>query len=932
MALTDLTRISTSGIATGSTIDAPILRKDVSFHGSQVGVVSALFDSSDNALEFNDNVKLKFGNSGDLELYHNGADNYIDATTGSLYFRNTLPTNTIFQTGNFLIKNQSDNQTVAQFAPGANGGGKLYHENALKFQTTQTGAVVTGILTATSFSGPTYNTSGIATFYDLRVSNNLTVEGTTTTLDTNLIGVDRVEVGADSNTIVGVAVTQSGTADIVNLFDGTTEVLTVKDGGFVGVGTINPGRQLHVLGTTRPLEVGSTNLSNIIKLYNSGTGRATYNGFDIKTSSTSGGGLVFYGGYLDFATSESNGTDGTSRIRILSNGKVGIGTAVPDGTLTIHGASGGNPGLLLRRDTGGGDIASISWRSNTASFAMINYRDAAPHGLQFYSGGTASSNLSMIIRLNGNVGIGTEIPQTKLEVVDSSYHQAYMKGSSTVGGIRFGNNTYTNGYIYYDNGPNMNFQVGGIERFRINNAGDIQIGTAATTGTLRYVDIQNSAVGNGAGTILRLITSQSDESGTVSADIVKYKTGGLYINNNETLGTTGFISFGTGTAGGSVSPRLRISSGGDITFGVQSGGGAPNSSTQIRHFDFGRDHWNSTAGDYRALRLKVYNVSSDDVYGFGISSGMLEVQSQQDIGFYAGTSGSGTGRRELRITLDSSGNSLSLESNTKLYLKGTVNNPTNHARINIGRDSSGETRAIDIWGSWAAAENKSITFNHGTSTSNIVAQINAIHNGPGSSLRWGKLYHSGDSSTYTMTLDSTSATGADLSLTDGNLKVAAGHGIDFSATANSSGSGHNELLDDYESGAWTPTITGSTSSPTFTYASGFPRGRYIKVGNQVTVWYDIAWSGISGGSGTMKMTNLPFATGSWGYHGYGIMVHTVGTNAGGATTGKHTHYANASSDFFYTLTAASTNGHTQISALNSSGHIFGGFTYGTLNT
>ena len=62
----------------------------------------------------------------------------------------------------------------------------------------------------------------------------MTVEGTTTTLDTNLIGVDRVEVGANSNSIVGVAVTQSGTADIVNLFDGTTEVLTVKDGGPVG--------------------------------------------------------------------------------------------------------------------------------------------------------------------------------------------------------------------------------------------------------------------------------------------------------------------------------------------------------------------------------------------------------------------------------------------------------------------------------------------------------------------------------------------------------------------------------------------------------------------------------------------------------------------------------------------------------------------------
>ena len=355
--------------------------------------------------------------------------------------------------------------------------------------------------------------------------------------------------------------------------------------------------------------------------------------------------------------------------------------------------------------------------------------------------------------------------------------------------------------------------------------------------------------------LLRINNSGESGHGSHDAYII---AGGTYYQNPVIGGSV--IKFNTFN-GSAFDERLRITSSGDITFGVQSGGSAPNSSTQIRHFDFGRDHWNSTAGDYRALRLKVYNVSSDDVYGFGISSGMLEVQSQQDIGFYAGTSGSGTGRRELRITLDSSGNSLSLESNTKLYLKGTVNNPTNHARINIGRDSSGETRAIDIWGSWSAAENKSITFNHGSSTSNIVAQINAIHNGPGSSLRWGKLYHSGDSSTYTMTLDSTSATGADLSLTDGNLKVAAGHGIDFSASGNAGGM-TSELLDDYEEGTFTPSLDAPNQSGT-TFVHFHNYGYYTKIGNVVTVAVYIqgyASSNTSGGSNDdVKILGLPFA-------------------------------------------------------------------------
>ena len=77
MALTDLTRISTSGIATGTSLSGAILHGDAHFRGTQVGVTSALFDSSDNALEFNDDVKLKFGNSGDLALYHTGSHSYI---------------------------------------------------------------------------------------------------------------------------------------------------------------------------------------------------------------------------------------------------------------------------------------------------------------------------------------------------------------------------------------------------------------------------------------------------------------------------------------------------------------------------------------------------------------------------------------------------------------------------------------------------------------------------------------------------------------------------------------------------------------------------------------------------------------------------------------------------------------------------------------
>ena len=335
MALTDLTRISTSGIATGTSLSGAILHGDAHFRGTQVGVTSALFDSSDNALEFNDNVKIKLGNSGDLEIYHNGADNYIDATTGALFFRNTLPTNTIFQTGNFLIKNQSNNQNVANFAPGANGGGLLYHENVLRFNTTSSGAVVTGVLTATSFSGPIIgspisNPSGISTFYDVRVINNLTVEGTTTTLDTNLIGVDRVEVGANSNSIVGVAITQSGTADLIRLYDGSTQVVTVDDEGNIGIGTNSPSGLTHwVAPSDMNLYLKSKNPSGTIRWNyedEGGTVRANH-------------AFVNYGNAkTDFFTwGTHDGSSLAERLRISKEGNIGISSAIPSEKLDVVG-------------------------------------------------------------------------------------------------------------------------------------------------------------------------------------------------------------------------------------------------------------------------------------------------------------------------------------------------------------------------------------------------------------------------------------------------------------------------------------------------------------------------------------------------------------------------------------------------------------------
>ena len=71
------------------------------------------------------------------------------------------------------------------------------------------------------------------------------------------------------------------------------------------------------------------------------------------------------------------------------------------------------------------------------------------------------------------------------------------------------------------------------------------------------------------------------------------------------------------------------------------------------------------------------------------------------------------------------------------------------------------------------------------------------------------------------------------------------------------GTGSANYLDDYEEGTFTPIINGTGGLPTASYA--LQLGKYIKIGNQVTVWIVMRASSISGGSGDFLVSSLPFA-------------------------------------------------------------------------
>ena len=139
---------------------------DASEHTTQIryqndGAVELNYDGSkqvqtfSSGLNWQDNKKAEFGNSGDLQIYHDGSHSYIDDNgTGNLYIRNT-------SSGN---KNS--------IWCGTNGAVNLYYDDSKKLETTSTGVNVTGALSVngSAIGGGTWEILGTHDF----ASNNAT--------------------------------------------------------------------------------------------------------------------------------------------------------------------------------------------------------------------------------------------------------------------------------------------------------------------------------------------------------------------------------------------------------------------------------------------------------------------------------------------------------------------------------------------------------------------------------------------------------------------------------------------------------------------------------------------------------------------------------------------------------------------------------------
>ena len=103
---------------------------DVTFTGDNYNV---LWDKSQDQLEFADNAKASFGTGGDLFVFHNGSNSYVQDAGQGVLFLDSSETN---------ITKFGSNHNMAKFIGG--GAVELYHNNTKRFETTTSGVTVTG--------------------------------------------------------------------------------------------------------------------------------------------------------------------------------------------------------------------------------------------------------------------------------------------------------------------------------------------------------------------------------------------------------------------------------------------------------------------------------------------------------------------------------------------------------------------------------------------------------------------------------------------------------------------------------------------------------------------------------------------------------------------------------------------------------------------
>jgi len=423
---------------------------------------------------------------------------------------------------------------------------------------TTTDNYTVGVITATKFVGPITGGGGginvgvlTATELDLNgngnisgnlvVDGNLTANGDFTTLNTTLREVELLKVNADSSTTAGI-ITQTGAGDILNLFDGSTEVFTVLDTGEVGIGTDNPGTPLHVYHAT----------TNEAARFESGDATC-YITFGDSASNASGTNRPLLGAKTNDLFLQ---TGGTERLRINSSGRVGIGTTTlaASSRLTLLEETGNAQTLEIKATTATstGSQPGIKLTANNGDNIGGIFGDVNSDQLRIQTGGTDR----IIVNNIGITSIQGQDDQDNFIVdVNNTEFAVHTDASDGEVSLRAQDGT-ANNYSKYMTFFTQKSGEAATERVRITTDGKFGVNSTAPSASLEVR------------TLVGLGTASGDE-----IDIAEFRS----ITTNDTKLIIQNVRIGDGTTWTTAATRIqrRVDSTdmGYIDFGTGAGTG-----------------------------------------------------------------------------------------------------------------------------------------------------------------------------------------------------------------------------------------------------------------------------------------------------------------------------------------------------------------------
>ena len=297
-------------------------------------------------LRFPDNAQIQMGTSGDLEIYHNGTDSFIeDKGTGNLH----ITTN-----GNNIqfMKDQTEHMVVMR--PDAEV--ELYYNGTMKFETASTGVDITGGFTATD--GCTITTADN--------TDQLTLKSTDADASVGpVLRMNRDSGSPADNDLLGSIIFQAD-----------------DDGG-------NSINFVEIITQMEDASAGSRSADLFLKTRTNGSLVSRIGMYDSTTA------INDEGADIDFRV-ESTGNANMFFVD-AGNGLVGVGTASPQARLNVHDDGSSSNSILLQLHSDSTSFSSnvmeiITERSTTNStFNVFKYRT------------TGSASTRFFIRDSGNV-------------------------------------------------------------------------------------------------------------------------------------------------------------------------------------------------------------------------------------------------------------------------------------------------------------------------------------------------------------------------------------------------------------------------------------------------------------------------------------------------------------------------------------------------